>query len=82
MSLGNGGKNGARWDQRAPVQTTLGDDGLTAGLFAADKAVDKTAARPTVKKPTLKVDASSISDTKSAVVLSYADALEAGWLPS
>jgi len=51
--------------------------GLTAGLFAADKAVDKTAARPTVKKPTLKVDASSISDTKSAVVLSYADALEA-----
>ena len=33
MSLGNGGKNRARWDQRAPVQTTLGDDGLTAGLF-------------------------------------------------
>jgi len=51
--------------------------GLTAGLFAADKAVDKTAARPAVKKPTLKIDASSISDTKSAVVLSYADALEA-----
>jgi Do/DeqQ family serine protease len=47
--------------------------GLTAGLFAADKA----AARPAVKKPTLKVDATPIGDTKSAVVLSYADALEA-----
>jgi serine protease Do/serine protease DegQ len=47
--------------------------GLTAGLFAADKA----AAKPAAKKPTLKIDASAISDTKSAVVLSYADALEA-----
>jgi len=47
--------------------------GLTAGLFAADKV----AARPAVKKPTLKIDAAAISDTKSAVVLSYADALEA-----
>ena len=47
--------------------------GLTAGLFAADKA----AAKPAVKKPTLKIDASPVGDTKSAVVLSYADALEA-----
>ena len=47
--------------------------GLSAGLFAADKA----AAKPAVKKPTLKIDASPIGDTKSAVVLSYADALEA-----
>lgn len=46
--------------------------GLTAGLLAADKG-----AKPAVKKPTLKIDASAISDTKSAVVLSYADALEA-----
>ncbi len=46
--------------------------GLTAGLFAADKA-----AKPAVKKPTLKIDASAISEAKSAVVLSYADALEA-----
>ena len=51
--------------------------GLTAGLFAADKATDKAATRPAVKKPTLKIDASPIGDTKSAVVLSYADALEA-----
>ncbi len=47
--------------------------GLSAGLYAADKA----AAKPAVKKPTLKIDASPIGDTKSAVVLSYADALEA-----
>jgi serine protease Do/serine protease DegQ len=47
--------------------------GLTVGLFAADKAVAKT---PPVKKPALKIDASPIGDTKSAVVLSYADALE------
>ncbi|HEY0862762.1 MAG TPA: Do family serine endopeptidase [Lacunisphaera sp.] len=51
--------------------------GLTAGLFAADKVADKAAAKPAVKKPTLKIDASAISDAKSAVVLSYADALEA-----
>ena len=76
--MGNGEEKTERVEINAlQFQTTLGDDGLTAGLFAADKAVDKTAARPTVKKPTLKVDASSISDTKSAVVLSYADALEA-----
>jgi Do/DeqQ family serine protease len=47
--------------------------GLTAGLFAADKV----AAKPAIKKPTLKIDASPVGDTKSAVVLSYADALEA-----
>jgi serine protease Do/serine protease DegQ len=51
--------------------------GLTAGLLAADKAVDKAvAAKPVVKKPTLKIDASPIGESKS-VVTSYADVLEA-----
>ncbi len=53
--------------------------GLSLGLVAADKkpaAADKKAAEP-LKKPTLKVDPTPISDTKSAVVTSYADALEA-----
>jgi Do/DeqQ family serine protease len=45
--------------------------GLTAGLFAAEKA----AAKPPVKKPSLKVDASPIGENKT-VVTSYADALE------
>ena len=35
--------------------------GLTAGLFAADKA----AARPAVKKPSLKIDASPVGDTET-----------------
>jgi Do/DeqQ family serine protease len=47
--------------------------GLSAGLLAADKKP----ALPPLKKPTLKVDSSPINDTKSAVVTSYADALEA-----
>jgi serine protease Do/serine protease DegQ len=59
--------------------------GLAVGLFAADKASPKAApgksapvAKSTepVKKPTLKVDPTSIGETKSAVVLSYADSLE------
>ncbi len=53
--------------------------GLTLGLVAADKKPDsasRKAAEP-LKKPTLKVDASPISDIKSPVVTSYADALEA-----
>ena len=60
--------------------------GLAVGLFAADKASPKAAApgksapaaRSTepVKKPVLKVDSTPISDTKSAVVMSYADSLE------
>jgi Do/DeqQ family serine protease len=50
--------------------------GLTAGLLAADKAVDKAAAaKPVVKKPTLKIDASPIGESKS-VVTSYADVLD------
>ena len=46
--------------------------GLSLGLLAADK---KPAAAP-LKKPTLQVDASPVSDIKSPVVMSYADALE------
>ncbi|HWA28682.1 MAG TPA: Do family serine endopeptidase [Lacunisphaera sp.] len=49
--------------------------GLSLGLIAADKK-PATATAP-LKKPTLKVDATPINDTKSAVVTSYADALEA-----
>ncbi len=45
--------------------------GLTAGLFADEKAAAKAA----VKKPALKVDASAIGESK-AVVTSYADVLE------
>jgi serine protease Do/serine protease DegQ len=45
--------------------------GLTAGLYAAEKATAKAAA----KKPALKVDASPIGDSKT-IVTSYADALE------
>ncbi len=47
--------------------------GLSLGLPAADKKP----AMPPLKKPTLKVDASPVSDAKSPVVTSYADALEA-----
>jgi Do/DeqQ family serine protease len=43
--------------------------GFAVGLVGADKV------RPPVKKPTLKIDASPIGDSK-AVVTSYADALE------
>jgi serine protease Do/serine protease DegQ len=53
--------------------------GLSLGLVAADKkpaVAEKKASEP-LKKPTLKVDSSPISDVKSAVVTSYADALEA-----
>jgi len=46
--------------------------GLTAGLLAADKAAAKA---PVVRKPTLKIDASPIGDSKT-VVTSYADVLE------
>ncbi len=45
--------------------------GFTVGLIGADKAV-----RVPVKKPTLKIDASPVGDSKT-VVTSYADALEA-----
>jgi serine protease Do/serine protease DegQ len=47
--------------------------GLSLGLLAADKKP----ATPPLKKPTLKVDSSPVSETKSPVVTSYADALEA-----
>ena len=47
--------------------------GLSLGLLAADK---KPAPVAPLKKPTLKVDPSPVSDTKSPVVTSYADALE------
>lgn len=46
--------------------------GLSLGLLAADKK----AAAELLKKPTLKVDSSPVSDNKSPVVMSYADALE------
>lgn len=51
--------------------------GLTLGLFAAEKIEkgDKKPATP-LKKPTLKVDSTPVSEGKSAVVTSYADALE------
>jgi serine protease Do/serine protease DegQ len=51
--------------------------GLSAGLVAADKSGKKSADNPPLKKPTLKIDASPISEGKSPVVTSYADALEA-----
>ncbi len=47
--------------------------GLSLGLIAAEK---KPAPAP-LTKPTLKVDATPVSDLKSPVVISYADALEA-----
>jgi len=47
--------------------------GLSLGLLAADKKP----ATPPLKKPTLKVDSTPVSETKSPVVTSYADALEA-----
>jgi len=59
--------------------------GLAVGLLAADKASTKadpgksaaaTKSTEPVKKPVLKVDPTPISDTKSAVVMSYADSLE------
>lgn len=46
--------------------------GLTLGLVAADK---KPSAAP-LKKPTLKVDNSPVSEVKSPVVTSYADVLD------
>lgn len=46
--------------------------GLSLGLFAADKKP----VREPLKKPTLQVDSSPVSNTKSPVVMSYADALE------
>ncbi len=46
--------------------------GLSLGLLAADKKP----ASPPLKKPTLKVDATPVSDLKSPVVTSYADVLE------
>lgn len=47
--------------------------GLAVGLVAADQA---TPVKPAPKRPTLKVDASPIGESKT-VVTSYADALEA-----
>ena len=47
--------------------------GLSLGLLAADRKP----ATPPLKKPALKVDTSPVSDAKSPVVTSYADALEA-----
>jgi len=49
--------------------------GLAVGLFAADKATAKAPAVP-VRKPALKVDATPIDATKSALVTSYADVLD------
>jgi|JI10StandDraft_1071094.scaffolds.fasta_scaffold185066_2 Do/DeqQ family serine protease len=46
--------------------------GLAVGLVAADQA---TPVKPALKRPTLKVDASPIGESKT-VVTSYADALE------
>ncbi len=46
--------------------------GLAVGLVAADKTAP---AKPALKRPTLKVDASPVGESK-AVVTSYADALE------
>src|SRR6478736_6997143 len=49
--------------------------GLSLGLVAADKT-DKKPVEP-LKKPTLKIDSAPVSEGKSPVVTSYADALEA-----
>ncbi len=46
--------------------------GLSLGLLAADKKP----ATPPLKRPTLMVDSTPVSDAKSPVVTSYADALE------
>ena len=50
--------------------------GLVAGLLAAEKSSAKPKDATPVQKPVLKVDSSPISETKSAIVTSYADALE------
>jgi Do/DeqQ family serine protease len=51
---------------------------LSLGLIAADKAdkADKKVTDTPLPKPNLKVDSTPINDVKSAVVTSYADALE------
>ncbi len=51
--------------------------GLAVGLFAADKVTKAVPAKEVapIKKPTLRIDASPIGDSKT-VILSYADALD------
>ena len=51
--------------------------GLSSGLLAADKPAKKPADAVPLKKPTLKIDPTPVSEGKSPVVTSYADALEA-----
>src|SRR5688572_31867696 len=50
--------------------------GLSSGLLAADKPAKKAAEAP-LKKPTLKIDSTPVSEGKSPMVTSYADALDA-----
>ena len=52
--------------------------GLSLGLLAADKPAAKKPADATpLKKPTLKIDPTPVTEGKSPVVTSYADALDA-----
>jgi serine protease Do/serine protease DegQ len=52
--------------------------GLSLGLLAADKPAAKKPADATpLKKPTLKIDSTPVTEGKSPVVTSYADALDA-----
>ncbi|MEI6105695.1 MAG: Do family serine endopeptidase [Opitutae bacterium] len=50
--------------------------GLVIGLLAAEKSPAKAKSTVPVQKPVLKIDASPISENKSVIVTSYADALE------
>src|SRR6187431_1915272 len=50
---------------------------LSPGLLAADKPAKKAAEATPLKKPTLKIDSTPVTEGKSPIVTSYADALDA-----
>jgi Do/DeqQ family serine protease len=50
---------------------------FSPGLLAADKPAKKAAETAPLKKPTLRIDSTSVTEGKSPIVTSYADALDA-----
>jgi serine protease Do/serine protease DegQ len=50
---------------------------FSTGLLAADKPAKKAVEAAPLKKPTLKIDSTPVSEGKSPIVTSYADALDA-----
>ena len=50
---------------------------FSPGLLAADKTAKKAADATPLKKPTLKIDSTPVTEGKSPIVTSYADALDA-----